>query len=175
MSEKKGLQPTSWFEQNGIDKSMILERLQEGFIGGVPHNAALGLRMVDIAQGVVVIALPYDAKLVGNPATGVIHGGAITATMDAACGGSVMMALMKPTRVATIDLRIDYLGPAKPGYDVHCRAECYKVTRTVAFVRATAFQPETPDGRVDVASAAGTFMIFRDDARSATAKAKAGT
>jgi len=140
------------------DKAKILAQINEAFANkAVPHNAALGLRAIDFDEGVAVMRLPYDDKLIGNPATRVLHGGAITSLLDATCGMSVFMKLGKPTRIATIDLRIDYLRPATPDRDVVARAECYKVTRHVAFVRATAHDGDETD---PVASAAGTFMIF---------------
>lgn len=128
--------------------------------GAVPHNTALGLRAHDCGDGWITISLPYDEKLVGNPDTGVLHGGAITALLDASCGLAVFLAMPNPQRIATIDLRIDYMGPAPPGKSVVCRAECYKLTRHVAFARAVAYIHDPDDA---VATAAGSFMIFDGD------------
>ncbi len=141
-----------------------LARLNQGFAEGVPHNRALGLRFLDYDKGVARMVLPYAAHLVGNPENGVLHGGAITATMDATCGAAVFLHLGVPTPIATLDLRIDYLKPATPPKDVVCRAECYKVTTNVAFVRALAFHDDEDD---PIASAAGTFIIFRKGGKSA--------
>src|SRR6185295_12235522 len=103
--------------------------------------------------------LPYDEKLVGDPVTRVIHGGAITTLMDATCGTAVFVKLKEPIPVATLDLRIDYLKPAKPDCEVHARAECFKVTRNVAFVRCETYHAGDPDDLVAVAN--GTFMLVR--------------
>ncbi|MFW6051239.1 MAG: PaaI family thioesterase [Myxococcota bacterium] len=141
-------------------KDAVLARINEAFTdAAVPHNAALGLRAIDCGHGEATLRLPYDQKLVGNPETGVLHGGAVTTLMDATAGMAVFMKLMKPTRIATLDLRIDYLKPATPGQDVVARAECYKVTRQVAFVRGLAYHDDPED---PIASAAGTFMIFQE-------------
>ena len=125
----------------------------------MPHNRALGIRFVSVAEERVTLALPYDAKLVGNPLTGVIHGGAITALLDGACSLAVFVKLAEPIPIATLDLRIDYLRPATPGQEVRGRAECFKVTQNVAFVRCEAFH-EGREGDL-VAVANGTFIIFR--------------
>jgi uncharacterized protein (TIGR00369 family) len=121
----------------------------------VPHNRALGLRFIGAADGRVTIALPYDEKLIGNPMTRVLHGGAITALMDATCGMAVFIKLREPVPIATLDLRIDYLRPATPDQLVHAAAECFKLTRNVAFVRCEAFHPDGPL----VAVANGTFIV----------------
>src|SRR5688572_14514343 len=111
-------------------------RLAQGFSANVPHNRALGMEIVEVTHAEAVFRLPYDAKLVGNPDTGVIHGGAITALLDAASGAAVFAALPQLVPIATIDIRIDYLRPAEVGHTVMARATCYKVTRNVAFTRA---------------------------------------
>lgn len=137
------------------DREAILGRINQTFCSLVPHNQALGLTMVDYAEGVAVIRLPYQDLLVGNPDTGVLHGGAITALLDATCGASVFMKLVAPLPIATLDLRIDYLKPATPPRDVFARAECFKLSRNVAFARATAYQSVDDP----IATAAATFMI----------------
>jgi uncharacterized protein (TIGR00369 family) len=134
-------------------------RLLENVARFVPHNQALGICFASLVDGRVTLALPYDEKLVGNPLTGVLHGGAITALLDAACGLSVYVKLGTPVPIATLDLRIDYLRPATPGKEVHGRAECFKATRSVAFVRCEAFHPQRESDLVAVAN--GTFIISR--------------
>ena len=122
----------------------------------VPHNRALNLEVLALEHARATFRLPYDVKLIGNPETGVLHGGAITAAMDAACGTAVFQALPRPMVIATLDLRIDYLKPATPPRDVTIRAHCYKVTRSVAFVRGLAFHDDEAD---PIASGTGSFML----------------
>ncbi|HEX4334401.1 MAG TPA: PaaI family thioesterase [Polyangiaceae bacterium] len=131
----------------------------ESAVGYVPHNRALGMTFVGQDGGRITVALPYDEKLIGNPVTRVLHGGAITALMDATCGLSVYLKLLEPIPVATLDLRIDYLRPATPDQPVHARAECFKLTRNVAFVRCEAFHPAAESDLVAVAN--GTFIVSR--------------
>ena len=131
-------------------------KILRAFAEAVPHNRALGIEIVEVGDAWSLYRLPYDEKLVGNPETGVIHGGAITALLDASCGSAAFNALPTPQPIATLDLRIDYLAPATPHQDVFARSSCYKVTRNVAFVRAVAYHTDEAD---PIASAAGTFMI----------------
>jgi uncharacterized protein (TIGR00369 family) len=126
------------------------------FSRGVPHNEALGMRIVDVTDTEVFYELPYDARLVGNPDTGTLHGGAITALLDASSGLAVFNVLAELVPIATLDLRIDYLRPADPGKSVISKATCYKVTRNVAFTRAVAYHDDPDDA---IAHAVGTFML----------------
>ncbi|MDW3224821.1 MAG: PaaI family thioesterase [Paracoccaceae bacterium] len=126
------------------------------FIEAIPHSKALGMRLTEMAEGTASIEMPYDEKLVGDPETGVIHGGAVSALMDTCCGAAVMSHPKNPGGTATIDLRIDYMRAATPGQAITAQATCYHVTRTVAFVRATATDADTGN---PVAAATGAFTV----------------
>lgn len=126
------------------------------FIQALPHSVALGMVLEDLEPGTAVISMPYADKLVGDPVTGVVHGGAVSALMDTACGAAVMSHPSNPAGTATMDLRIEYLRAATPGQTITTTATCYHVTRSVAFVRATATDDD-PDNHV--ATATGTFTV----------------
>ena len=125
------------------------------FMQVIPHARALGMELVEAGPGVVEIAMPWNPDLVGDPRTGVLHGGVISALMDTCCGAAVLTHPERPKVTATIDLRIDYLRSATPGQRVRTRAECFHMTRSVAFVRALAHD----EGDSPVATATGTFTV----------------
>ncbi len=135
------------------------------FIDAIPYNHALGIRVESMERGEAVFVLPYDVKLVGNPDTGVLHGGAITALIDACSGASVFAALKEFQSIATLDLRIDYLRAGEVGREIKCRAHCYRLARNVAFTRAVAYHDDPDD---PIASSMGTFMLATKSGKVAT-------
>ena len=131
---------------------------------GTAFIMALGGEIVDATAGKVLMRLPYSRHLVGNPDTGVLHGGAITGMLDHACGMAVGTGLgviiteaaaRQTTSYATLDLRVDYMKAATPNADVWVAGECVKITRQIVFARARAYQESADD---PIATATGTFI-----------------
>lgn len=143
-------------------------QLARQFIEAIPHSRALGMRLDALTEGEAELSMPYDPQFVGDPHTGVVHGGAVSALLDTASGAAVMSHPAAPQHTATIDLRIDYMRPATPGQDIRCRATCYHITRSVAFVRAVAFDNDE-DNPVATANGAFTTAGGKSAARSSEA------
>ena len=135
-----------------IDKTKFAQQ----FTQAIPYSRELGMTVTHIGDGVAEIEMPYDQRFVGDPDSGVIHGGAVSALMDTCCGAAAMSHPASPSSTATIDLRIDYMRAATPGQTIRTRAECYHITRSVAFVRAVAMDDD--DSR-PVATANGAFTV----------------
>lgn len=138
------------------DQPTTAERMLTSFVNAIPHVVELGIETVHVARGMAIMRLPYQDRLVGNPENGVLHGGAVTTLIDTVCGLACVTAPEQPAPVATLDLRIDYLRPATPKRDLFGRAEVYKLTRKIVFVKSVAYQDDLQD---PVASATGTFMF----------------
>jgi len=138
-----------------MDQNAVTKRAN-AFIQALPHSQALGMQLVLIGDGVAEISMPYAEHLIGDPETRVIHGGAVSALMDTCCGAAVMSSARGAGGTATLDLRIDYMRPATPGQAIVARAECFNITRSVAFVRATAMDD---DRTRPVATATGAFTL----------------
>src|SRR3974390_2865569 len=120
------------------------------------YGSISGLKLDHAERGEAWSSLPYRPVFVGDTKTGVLHGGVVTAMLDESCGMAVQLALDGTNAIATLDLRIDYMKPATPGLDIKAHSICYRVTRSIAFVRATAYQDSEDD---PVATATACFMV----------------
>ncbi len=128
------------------------------FASQVGHGGALGILYVDHGADWVELALDYSEKLVGVPETGIIASGPIISLMDMATSMAIWVKLDRFRHQATLDMRVDYLRPATPGRRIHGRGECYRVTRSVGFVRGIAHDGDAAD---PVAHVTGTFMFTK--------------
>lgn len=142
--------------EGGDNTAIGKTKFAKQFIQVIPHAVELGMELTEIGDGKAEIVMPYDTRFVGDPETGVLHGGAISALMDTCCGAAAMSHPEASKGTATIDLRIDYMRPATPGQTIRAQAVCYHMTRSVAFVRATAMDD---DEVWPVATATGTFTM----------------
>lgn len=139
--------------------SALIQRLWEMgpmMVNGTPHAQKLGMKFVAVDKGRATMSLPYNPVLIGDPATRVVHGGAVTTLLDQASGLAAMAGFDALGPVATLSLRIDYQRAAKPGETIIAEATCYKTTRHVAFIRAVAHDGDAED---PVATAQACFMV----------------
>lgn len=125
-------------------------------MSAVPWANALGFEVTKVEKGRAFARVKWREDLVGDPDSGVIHGGILTSLLDNLCGVSIGTAMPRPMSTATLDLRIDYMRPAEKGRDILAEAECYHMTRNVAFTRAWAYH-ETRDKVI--ATASGAFAL----------------
>lgn len=146
-----------------------LRAILDQLVSGPPHTRALGFRLERVEAPAVILAAPYREDLVGDPTTGVLAGGVISALLDHCCGLAVWVALDAYQPIATLDMRIDYMRAATPGQTVLARAEAFKMTRSVAFVRGVAYDADPAD---PVAAVQAAFMLDSDGGRRPGANLK---
>lgn len=123
-----------------------------------PHALAVGMVFLESDGDEAILRVPYRKDLVGDPDTGVLHGGVITAALDHVCGAACKKLDLPPeqSQIATLDLRIDYMRSAVAGRDLTVAARCTRQTRTIAFMRGVAWDDDRND---PVATCTGTFML----------------
>lgn len=130
------------------------------FVNTLNQARELGITVDGASEGRLTLCLPYSDRIIGNPETGVIHGGAITTLMDTASGSVILCALEHFELCPTLDLRVDYMRPAHPHKPVFARAETYRVTSNIIFTRCEAYQ----EGGETIANCVATFMRIGRDA-----------
>ncbi len=123
------------------------------FVKNVGHGGALGIDYVAHGADWAELVLPYSRNLIGFAETSIIASGPIISLMDMATSVAVWIKRGGFRSQATVDMRVDYLRPAKPECDVIGRGECYRLTKTIAFVRGTAHDGDATDLIAHVAAA----------------------
>jgi len=126
------------------------------YVRNVGHGGAIGIAYHAHGDDWAELALPYDERLIGMTETGIIASGPIISLMDMATSLAIWIRLGKFRHQATLDLRVDYLRPARPGNTIIGRGVCYGTTRSVGFVRGMAHDGDAAD---PVANVTGTFMF----------------
>ena len=145
----------------------FIEGLRDIFEEKIVFNQMLGLKIVSVQPEIVEARIDMKPELIGHYAHKRLHGGVISAALDAMGGLAVMAAIgakhldEAPTqrlhrfaRLGTIDLRIDYLRPGI-GSHFELRAEVLRLGSRVATTRMEFLGP---DGQIMSAGAAAYIV-----------------
>ncbi len=130
-----------------VFESEFLQGLTHIFEQSIAFNQVLGLKIASITPQQVVAHITMKPELVGHYSFNRIHGGVISAGLDAMGGLAVMAAigarhmdepplqrLHRFSKLGTIDLRVDYLRPGI-GARFELRAEVMRLGSRVASTR----------------------------------------
>ena len=128
--------------------------LRQIFEEKIPFNHLLGLKITRLEPAAVAARIDMRPDLVGHFAYNRLHGGVISAGLDAMGGLAVMAAigakhmdeapmdrLHRFAKLSTIDLRIDYLRPGI-GSHFELRAEVLRLGSRVATTRMEFLGPQ---------------------------------
>lgn len=128
------------------------------------YLAFLDLQVESLSPGSMVMRIPYDEKFANSGAgQGTVHGGVAASLIDTVGGLSVHASIDEPlsSSVATIDLNVSYLQPARG--DLVATAEVVRIGSTVG-VATVDVESTVKDGeRAKVAVGRGSYRIFRPD------------
>ncbi|CAM3156532.1 PaaI family thioesterase [Paracoccus nototheniae] len=141
-------------------------------VSNVPYLGWLGIRF-DRRGDELTAILPYDDKLIGNPAPAALHGGVTAAFLEVTAiielGWTAMWEDLESGRITpdaavegslprlpkTIDFTVDYLRAGLPR-DAYARARVVRSGRRYASVHVEAWQ----DNRARlIAQATGHFLM----------------
>jgi len=141
--------------------------LKEMFEERIVFNQVLGLKIDSIAAEGVGAHIEMRRELIGHYAHQRLHGGVISATLDAMGGLAVMAAigarhldealdarLARFAKLGTIDLRIDYLRPGI-GERFELRAQVMRLGSRVA---STRMEFLGADGKL-LSTGAGAYIV----------------
>ena len=133
--------------RNAGEQARLDAGLAKLFEQQIQFNQVLGLKLTGLGPGGPTLRFDMRPELVGHYLYGRLHGGVISATLDAMAGLAVMAAigarhmaeapaerLRRFGKLGTIDLRIDYLRPALAG-PFALRAEVLRLGSRVATTR----------------------------------------
>lgn len=126
----------------------------------IPFNRVLGVQVSEIARGRAVLTVPFRPELIGDPDRPALHGGVLSAVADAAGGCAVWTTVRETDRISTIDLRIDYLRPARLEL-FHAIATVLRTGNRVGVANVLLVHPSSPDE--PVAEAKGVYSVKRAD------------
>ncbi len=145
----------------------FIETVRQVFEEKIVFNQLLGLKIINLQPERVSVRLGMRPELIGAYSHKRLHGGVISASLDAVGGLVVMTAIgarhldesmeqlmHRFTRVATIDMRVDYLRPGI-GEQFEIRAE---VMRLGSRVGSTRMEFWSADGK-RLSTGAGAYIV----------------
>jgi uncharacterized protein (TIGR00369 family) len=145
----------------------FLQGLKHIFEERIVFNQVLGLKIASITATCVVAHINMKPELVGHFSFNRLHGGVISAGLDAMGGVAVMAAigarhmdepalqrLQRFSKLGTIDLRIDYLRPGI-GERFELRAQVLRLGSRVA---STRMEFLGTDGKL-LSTGAGAYIV----------------
>ncbi len=161
MSKPSPATPVAGFEAEFVDG------LRAIFEEKIVFNQVLGLKITSLRPERVTARIEMRHELVGHYSYNRLHGGVISAGLDAMGGLAVMAAigarhmdespqqrLQRFAKLGTIDLRIDYLRPGI-GEHFELRAEVMRLGSRVA---STRMEFLGPDGKL-LSTGAGAYIV----------------
>ena len=110
----------------------------------IPFNKVLGIQVGELREGFARLEVPFKPELIGDPFRPALHGGVLSAVIDACGGAAAFTMIVPPDTLSTIDLRVDYLRPAEPKLFV-CESTVARLGNRVASVDSRCFHPDAPD------------------------------
>ncbi|MDP2006042.1 MAG: thioesterase family protein [Rubrivivax sp.] len=149
-------------EQARLDAALI-----ELFEQKIAFNAVLGLKITSVRPGDVRGLITMRPELVGHHSYGRLHGGVISATLDAMGGLALMVGIAERhphdnmlqvmqrfSKMGTIDLRVDYL---RPGLGRHFVATA-EPTRLGGRIGSTQMRLVNDEGTL-IATGAAAYVV----------------
>jgi uncharacterized protein (TIGR00369 family) len=153
--------------RTAAEQALVEKALHELFDVNITFNQIIGLKATSLTPNAVSARFQMNPNLVGHYHYGRLHGGVISAALDATGGLALMVALadkyknetsqqivQRFTKMGTIDLRIDYL---RPGLGEYFDASV-KVTRLGGRIASTQMDLTNNLGEL-IATGAASYVV----------------
>jgi len=126
--------------------------------GLITHMA---LEIEEVSSDCVRVRMPFNPDFCVDADQTLLHGGILTALLDSVFGLANFVAIDGVSTMATLDLRVDYLRPARSRADVIVSAHCFRTTRHIAFNAGSIWF----DGHeyAEIARGTASFALTRGD------------
>jgi len=124
-----------------MDKKEIKKAIEEL----IPIHKFLGVELLEIKQGYAKVKVPFREEVIGDFRRRRWHGGIIATIMDSVggiAGGTYFTSIND--KMATIDLRVDYLKPAEASAII-VEGEIVRLGKTILVTRMKAYQENTDE------------------------------
>ena len=149
------------------DITSLIEIAIKVYEDRIPFNRLLGVQVKSLDLDQAVLGFEMRDDLVGNYVQEILHGGVISAVLDAAGGMLASVGVLnrmigspqdemaqRLARIGTIDLRIDYLRPGRGKY-FRARSNMMRTGRKVAVTRMELHN----DQDLLIAVGTGTYIV----------------
>ena len=153
--------------RSAAEQTRLDDKVRQLFEQRIAFNGTLGLKVESMAPGDARVRFQMRPDLVGHSLSGRLHGGVVSATLDATGGLALMVAigekhadetaeqvLHRLSRLGTIDLRVDYLRQGIGKYFVASA----QVTRLGGRIGSTQMRLVNDEGTL-VATGAAAYVI----------------
>jgi uncharacterized protein (TIGR00369 family) len=145
-----------------MDEKKYLDAVTKATEEWIAFNKVLGIKVEELRHGYARFRIPFRPELLGDPVRPAIHGGVLSALVDA-CGGAACFTMVRVhDSLSTVDLRVDYLRPAKPA-DLICESEVIRMGNRVACVKSSVRGPDSDDPVVVSMAVYNVRRVKRED------------
>ena len=122
------------------DLSRHIELMEQS----IPFNRYLGFKVLHAEEGFVRVRIPFRPEFIGDPRRPALHGGVLSAVIDA-CGGLAVWTLFEvEDLISTVDMRVDYLRPG-PDRDIVAESRVVRMGNRVSVVNTVVHPHDSRD------------------------------
>ncbi len=124
----------------------------------IPFNKLLKVKVEECGEGFARIRIPFRDELVGDTRRPALHGGVISAVIDACGGLAVWTRFEIEDLISTVDLRTDFLRPG-PDCDICVESKVVRMGNRVSVVNTVVWSVNDP--KTIIAEGRGVYNTRR--------------